>query len=158
MSHPEFWTCEIEYTVGEIAHEAAAVWGWVSEAAGVQLGSLVLGSHEYTRKYAESAILKYSLLPNLNQQIARAVPSKFRVHFFTNKGVPDIVGDPVADGELPVLRAIVYFRLELGFVHNDVSGFDELFEACSRTQLAEKFVPLTCDAWIVSRQLLSRIE
>ena len=132
--------------------------GEVSEAAGVQLGSLVMGSHEYTRKYAESAVLKYSLPPSLNQQIARAVPSKLRVHFFTNKGVPDIVGGPVTDGGLPVLRAIVYFQLQPGFVQSDVSGFDELFDACASTQLAEKFIPSTCEAWILARQLLGRIE
>ena len=134
------------------------VTGLVIEAAGVQLGSLVMGSHEYTRKYAESAILKYSLPPNLNQQIARDVPCKLRVHFFTNKGVPDIVGGPVTDGGLPVLRAIVYFQLQPGFVQIDVSGFDELFDACASTQLAEKLFPLTCEAWIVARQLLGRIE
>ena len=134
------------------------VTGLVIEAAGVQLGSLVMGSHEYTRKYAESAILKYSLPPSLNQQIARAVPSKLRVHFFTNKGVPDIVGGPVTDGGLPVLRAIVYFQLQPGFVQSDVSGSGELFDACASTQLAEKFIPSTCEAWIVARQLLGRIE
>ena len=138
MSHPEFWTFEIEYTVGEIVQEACAVWGWASEAAGVQLGSLVMGSHEYTRKYAESAVLKYSLPPKLNQQIALAVPSKLRVHFFTNKGVPDIVGDPVTDGGLPVLRAIVYFQLQPGFGQSDVSGSDELFDACACTYPALK--------------------
>jgi hypothetical protein len=120
--------------------------GWDIEAAGVQLGSLVMGSHEYTLKYAESAILKYSLPPRLNQQIARDVPCKLRVHSFTNKGVPEIVGDPVADGELPVFREIVYFQLQPGFAQSDVSGSDELFDACASTQPPKKFAPLTCVA------------
>jgi hypothetical protein len=60
--------------------------------------------------------------------------------------VPEIVGGPVADGEFPVLREIVYFQLQPGFAQSDVSGSDELFDACARTQLPKKFAPLTCEA------------